>query len=250
MKLDGITVTEVKSAVTVYAERGKHYQMRNRALYGLSLCIDGQITYIQNGREYVSDRGCAVILPKGGEYYIRKDKTGHFPLINFDCLLPLCDTITVIPLKNTEQLISGYKRLERLFLFDGSRAQIFSIFYGMLHGLCSDDVPSQLRGALRMIRGRYGDFSLTNEDLAAECNMSEVYFRRLFKNHFGCSPKQFVIEIRIQKAKQLLSEGALSVSAISERCGFSSTYHFSRLFKQHTGLSPSEYRRINHINEI
>ena len=250
MKLDGITVTEVKSAVTVYAERGKHYQMRNRALWGLSLCIDGQITYIQNGREYICAEGCAVILPKGGTYFIKRDKSGTFPLINFDCLDFLCDTVTVVPVRNAEELIADYERMKKLFCFDENRAQIFSIFYGMLHKLRSDNIPRELLGGVRLINSDYCDASITNKKLAAECNISEVYFRKLFTKHFGISPKQYIIDLRIQKAKQLLTEGVMSVSVISEKCGFSNPYHFCSLFKQHTGVTPSEYRKANLIHKI
>lgn len=250
MELKNITVTEISGAVTVCSEKGRCDRMENRKSYGLSLCADGQITYIQNGKEYISDNGCAVILPKGGTYFIKRDKSGAFPVINFDCLEPLCDTITVIPVQNAEELIADYERMKKLLCFDGNRAQIFSIFYGMLHKLCSDDIPHELRGAVRLIRGDCCDVSLTNARLAYECNISEVYFRKLFTKHFGISPKQFIIDLRIQRAKQMLAEGALSVSVISEKCGFSNPYHFCRLFKQRVGITPSEYRKANLTYEI
>jgi transcriptional regulator GlxA family with amidase domain len=72
-----------------------------------------------------------------------------------------------------------------------------------------------------------------------------VYFRKRFKEHFGISPQQYVIDIRIQRAKQLLVEGSLSLSLIAESCGVTNQYHFSRLFKERTGLAPSEYRNKN-----
>lgn len=250
MELKNITVTEISGAFTVCSEKGRCDRMDNRKSYGLSLCVDGQITYIQNGKEYISDNGCAVILPKGGTYFIKRDKSGAFPVINFDCLEPLCDTITVIPVQNAEELISDYEQMKKLLCFDGNRAQIFSIFYGILHKLCADEIPRELLGAMRLISSDYCDFSLTNARLAAECNISEVYFRRLFTKRFGISPKQFIIDLRVQKAKQLLAESGWSTAAISEKCGFSNPYHFCRLFKQHTGTTPSEYRKENLIYKI
>ena len=250
MELKKITVTEISNVVTVFSEKGRRDKMTNRSSYGLSFCKDGQITYIQNGREYVSNNDCAVILPKGGTYDIRRDKPGVFPVVNFDCLDFLCDTVTVIPVQNPAELIADYERMKKLFGFDENRAQIFSIFYGILHKLCSDNIPQELLGAVKLINSCYCDASLTNAKLATECNISEVYFRKLFTKHFGISPKQFIIDLRIQKAKQLLAEGALSNYAISEKCGFSNPYHFCRLFKQHTGISPSEYRKANLIYKI
>ena len=104
MELKNITVTEISGAVTVCSKMGRCDRMDNRKSYGFSLCADGQITYIQNGKEYISVKGCAVLLPKGGTYFIKRDNTGYFPVINFDCLDFLCDTITVIPIHNANQL--------------------------------------------------------------------------------------------------------------------------------------------------
>ncbi len=250
MELKNIIVTEISNVVTVYSEKGRRDKMTNRNSYGLSFCKEGQITYIQNGYEYVSNKDCAVILPKGATYFIKRDKTGAFPVINFDCLDYLCDTIAVIPVQNAEELIADYERMKKLFCFGENRAQIFSIFYGILNKLSSDNVPRELFCAVRSINSDYCNPSLTNAKLAAECNISEVYFRKLFAKHFGTSPKQFIIDLRIQRAKQLLSEGSLNVSAISEKCGFSNPYHFCRLFKKHTGTSPSEYRKENLIYKI
>ena len=250
MGLENITVTEISNVVTVYSEKGRRDQMTERKYYGLSFCKEGQITYMQNGREYVSNRDCAVILPKGGTYIIKRETSGAFPVINFDCLDFLCDTVTVIPVRNREELIADYERMKKLFCLEGNRAQIFSIFYGILHKLCSDNIPRELHGAVRLINSDYGDPSLTNAKLASECKISEVYFRKLFTRHYGISPKQYIIDLRMQKAKQLLGEGSLSVSAISESCGFSNPYHFCRLFKQHTGISPSAYRKANLIYKI
>ena len=250
MNFENITVTDISGVVTVYSEKGKCDRMIDRKSYGLSLCSEGQITYIQNGKEYVSDKDTAVILPKGGTYFIKRNKTGHFPVINFDCLEFLGDRITVIPIQNANQLLADYERIKKLFYFHGNRAQIFSIFYDMLNKLSSDDIPYELKAAMRLIKNKFCDASLTNAKLSAECNISEVYFRKLFTKHFGISPKQFIIDIRVQTAKQLLAEGVLSVSAISEKCGFSNSYHFCRIFKQHTGKTPSEYRKANLIYEI
>ena len=104
MDLSQMTVTDIGRMVTVRSEKGRHSEMINRKTYGLSFCKEGQITYIQNGREYVSDKNCAVILPKGGTYFIKRDRTGVFPVINFDCAEFLCDTVTVIPVQSAEDM--------------------------------------------------------------------------------------------------------------------------------------------------
>ena len=250
MDLKNIIITRFKDAYSVYSVKGRYEKMQNRECYGISFCTSGQITYIQDGIECVSDVGSAIILPKGGNYFIRGDKTGNFPVINFDCPHPLCERVTAIPIKNAKALLSDYERIRKLFCFGGSRAQIFSILYGIFHQLSKDSIPYPLKRAIELIKSEYGDPRLTNERLAAESKISEVYFRKLFSEYMKTTPKQYVLDIRLQKAKQMLSEGSYSVSLIAERCGFSNPYHFSRIFKDHVGKSPSEYRKENLIYKI
>ena len=146
--------------------------------------------------------------------------------------------------------IADYERMKKLFCFGGNRAQLLAVFYDILSKLCVHNIPPELMGAVRLIGSDYCDSSLTNAMLAAKCNMSEVYFRKLFTKHFGISPRQYIIDARIEKAKQLLAEGTGSVCVISEACGFSNPYHFCRMFKQKTGTTPTEYRKANQVYEI
>jgi AraC-like DNA-binding protein len=78
--------------------------------------------------------------------------------------------------------------------------------------------------------------------LAREVGISYTHFRRIFLQHTGLSPRQYHIQIRINRAKDLLASSDLSVSEIAERLGFSSVFYFSRLFHQKTGQSPLAYR--------
>ena len=250
MDLKDITIREIKSIVTVHSKRGQNGKMTDRPSYAISLCREGEIVYIQDGVEYVSDKGYAVILPKGKSYYIKRTREGYFPVINFDSEDHICDTVTQIPLQSGEELLSDYERLKNLSVSGGSRAQLFSILYGMLHKLGSDHLPYEMREAIRIIKADYCDPTLTNSRLAEECNISEVYLRKLFNKYFSTSPRQYVIDMRIQTAKQLLAEGVLKISVISEKCGFANQYHFSKIFRQHTGLSPTDYRRENMIYTI
>ena len=78
--------------------------------------------------------------------------------------------------------------------------------------------------------------------LAKSAEMSEVYFRKLFKAVTGTSPARFMINCRVDRAKELLQEDYLSLDEISERCGFSSLSYFCRIFKESTGMTPGEFR--------
>ncbi len=75
--------------------------------------------------------------------------------------------------------------------------------------------------------------------------MSVSWFARVFKRHTGTSPQQYLINVRINKAKELLVSSTYNISKIAEIVGYYNPLYFSRVFKKHTGCSPSEYRIRN-----
>lgn len=85
--------------------------------------------------------------------------------------------------------------------------------------------------------------NLDLERLARELGMSYTQFRSFFRRQTGFSPRQFQIDIRINKAKELLRHTDISVQALADQLGFSSAFYFSQQFKKKTGLSPLAWRR-------
>ena len=81
------------------------------------------------------------------------------------------------------------------------------------------------------------------DQICAECHLSKYHFCRLFKQKTGVTVMEYILKTRIVMAKDLLREGKLSVTEISEVCGFSSISYFSRSFKNETGVSPLQYKK-------
>lgn len=84
--------------------------------------------------------------------------------------------------------------------------------------------------------------SIDMEGLAKTLGLSYSRFRAMFKEHTGTAPHQYQLDIRMNKARELLRHSTLSITEISERVGFSTVYYFSRLFKKREGCSPKAYR--------
>ena len=76
-------------------------------------------------------------------------------------------------------------------------------------------------------------------------NLSRTVFYRKIKSILGVSPKDFVRDMRVKRAVQLLNTGAYSISEIAYMSGFSSPQYFSRVFREVMNCTPSEYK----INE-
>jgi len=84
------------------------------------------------------------------------------------------------------------------------------------------------------------------ERLAAELNLSPTHFHRLFREHTGLSPYQYHLQLRINRAKEMLHGTNLSIKQIAAALGFENPYHFSKTFKKKTGMSPSKWRGGGH----
>jgi AraC-like DNA-binding protein len=81
------------------------------------------------------------------------------------------------------------------------------------------------------------------KDLARGLGVSYSWFRRTFAHHTGLSPHQYRLQLRVGRARTLLSETALTVKEVAFRCGFESEQYFCRLFRRKAGVSPGEWRR-------
>ena len=71
--------------------------------------------------------------------------------------------------------------------------------------------------------------------------MSPTYFSRLFKETTGITPHQYVIRCRIDRAKNLLQQGKLSIAEIAKEVGFVDQSHLHRHFKRLVGVTPKKY---------
>ena len=240
---DNLVVTDIEQPKVVYSQKGRVFEMKNRPCFGLSFCTCGQISYKMNGKTYISNKDSIVILPKNATYTLFGDKEGIFPLINFNCENFYCHDILVIPVKNLPPYLRAFENINNLFLHNKSKLKIYSAFYNLLDEVFALDpqIHPLLQKAVEFIEKNIGDTELSNSTLAKSVNISEVYLRKLFLKYYDTTPKQYILDLRIQKAKHLLAETLLSVTAVSAECGFSNLYHFCRIFKQKTGLTPTEY---------
>lgn len=251
MEHDCLVVKQVEKVQMVFSRKGKRYTSQSRPSFGLSFCCEGQITYTMNGKTFVSKPDVAVLLPRGGTYTLHGDKTGVFPVINFQAEGLSEEEIRVIPLKNPALCLKECERLRELFWLGASQMKIFSTFYSLLDEVLSpcgkDDVLAPL---LRWVEENLSDPTLSNTAMANRAGLCESALRKRFAAGMHTTPKKYVLELRLNKAKGLLEGTTLSVGAVAEACGFSGVYHFCRIFKEKTGLTPTEYANTHRICQI
>lgn len=82
-------------------------------------------------------------------------------------------------------------------------------------------------------------------DLAGVVQFGPYRFKRAFKEHFGCTPHQYVIRKRVERAQTLMMICDDSLSQISVECGFVDQFHLSNLFYRIVGERPRTWRRAH-----
>ncbi len=192
---------------------------------------DGTVTYFPSAVEYVR--------------HSRRDRliVVHFSPLNFQG-----SEIEVYRPREPEryralfeQLLDTWNRKETAYRYDCT-AILNRIFAEIYRENAEKRPPhGKIDAAVRYIEQNClcPDFELSSA--AEHAFMSEVYFRRLFREEFGMSPKQYVLQYRIRHAATLILSGYFTLQEVAERCGFRDYKHFTVQFKRIIGVSPSQY---------
>ena len=121
--------------------------------------------------------------------------------------------------------------------------QIYSTVYQTENNLyLSKNTKEKISRAKEYIDSNFQDLNLSVSSLADRCELSEAYFREQFKTFYHTQPSQYIILLRIEKAKGLMEYPFLSLEECALKSGFSSLQYFCRVFKKTTGLTPAKYR--------
>ncbi|OAS20721.1 helix-turn-helix domain-containing protein [Paenibacillus oryzisoli] len=186
------------------------------------------------------DIGMATHLSKEGS----AEQTADFPVIGSASLsasevMPLCQVIC--------QHWFGENKLQRL------RSQ--GAFHELLCCVLQKQVPLQLNSLTAMIEKAKGYIdehcreNISFEKLAQEAGISSRHFRRLFKNLYGKSAVDYLTELRMNHARELMRRPDVPLWEVAQHVGYHDESHFRRAFKSHIGISPALYVK-NHQLKI
>lgn len=100
-----------------------------------------------------------------------------------------------------------------------------------------------IREAKQFIQSNYKS-PISLEDVSTKVGFNTTYFSSLFKKETGYTFLEYLSEVRMNKAKELLKETNYSIAVICEQVGYSDMKHFTKIFAKHTNLKPNEYRKL------
>lgn len=153
-------------------------------------------------------------------------------------------------IKDEEQLLSTFV-CEKLEVMDrtSNSQEIWDCIKGIYSFICSStnrqknkSINLVVQGVMEFLKKSYTDQQVDRAMVASKFNISEAYLSRIFKEEVGECFSQYLENIRIQKAKELIAEKNISINEISARVGYTSPHAFRRAYKRVIGSLPSKDR--------
>jgi AraC family transcriptional regulator len=102
--------------------------------------------------------------------------------------------------------------------------------------------PWQIKGVVTYVTHNLAS-PIRNADLATVARLSNSHFTRAFKDSFALTPRAYVMQRRVQRAKELMRSTDETLTQIAYICGFADQPHFSNVFKREAGMAPMRWRR-------
>ena len=246
--ISNLVISDVRSANTLYNSKHSKDSVVNKEEWAIALYYSGETLYKNKKRQFVLDENNLIFLPKGSDYSWECTRGGHITIIHFQANLTH-DELLSFPISNPKKTLEKFKLAEIWGHKTDSSYKInqIKLVYDIICSVINHNKKYQpstktnkLQPALDYITTYYYK-DITNDLLANLCDISTVYFRKLFTEHYHISPMHFVYKLRIEQAKQMLIGDFSKVLDIAHSVGFSDVYHFSKIFKKYTNLSPTEY---------
>ncbi len=222
-----------------------------RPYHALSFRIKGNAEYKYKTEHLEVSTNDILFVPQNlGYHQIAKDE-------KLFCIHFLADNI---PTDKMLKFIPTYSPVfEKLFsnMFDrwthkspGYYAGAISDFYKIISKIQRQQNETKLlssegniTASVQYIHQNFTDAGITIQNISKVSSLSESHFRKLFKNHFGISPLQYINNLRIEYATELIESGYYKVYEIAAMAGFTDVKYFSTVMKKATGKSPSELKK-------
>lgn len=230
--------------------------------YSFILSFDDQGTFVAKGEKITPAPGEMTAMDPGARHHeIRSEEQPRYIAILISTRLHDQERDRYLlppPRYDFRRFLPGPELLGLLKEFmaeceaglPGSEAVLSAISIRIVHSILraahgvSSPAPQianrvEINRVVEHLHRRFGE-KLTVEDMAAVAAMSPSHFSRVFRQETGSSPMNYLIDLRLSKARRLLVAGEPCVTSVALRCGFASPSHFTDSFRKRYGCPPSD----------
>ena len=250
-----ITVTETEYVYHMKRPQGFTFSKGEQDYHIVALILGGKAQYRANKKSFSVQKGDILFFREGNHYNAKvvSSESWEHIVVAFRTSGSMDD----FPPDGVVRVSHG-NRMEELFRQAyhvwsecgvGYKIQTKAIIHQVLHALIleensrlfgSNTALRALKAAADYVEQNYRE-KITVETLAEISGYSPSHFSRVFSKVYDLSPIQYVNQIRIMHAKNLLRTGQYTIAQIAQECGFANVYYFSRCFKQITGTTPAKW---------
>lgn len=213
--------------------------------------IKGSRQYDFGDKKIVANEGSLIFVPKGVSFTSRTISGSSFYLaIDFNAdfkQTPQPALYSLDKFYETDFVTNKFADMWNLGT-QADKYQCMSLFYSLLAHICSIEIASEpenskykiIDPAVEYLKEHIFDSKLTTEKLHRMCGISNTYFRQVFTEKFGTTPKSYILSKRLSHAKTIITSGDYnSIGDVSFAVGFNDPLYFSKVFKKIYGISPS-----------
>lgn len=237
---------------------GYSYELNGKDYHVIHFVKDGSGTFTIEGQTYHVNSNQLFIIPAGYAFHYQSDYENPFKYSWFGFLGIKSNFIYQIAVRN--QFVfdchsaKEYEDIIReiLEISDNSFSSFLKVNGLMYHllGKLIDEIEIlnyQSKQSLSSLAIHYMELhyhdSIQISDVAHFVGLHPNYFANLFKEEQGISPKQYLINLKVKKSKELLIQTQEPINIVASYVGFSDALSFSKFFKKYTGLSPTSFRK-------
>lgn len=251
-----------------YCDPSHRFGPNKRGAYVLHIVKKGKGTLEINKKTYELEAGDAFLIPPGTEAWYEADKEDPW------CYMWLgfvgirsdeCVNSAGFSLRNPVRKLACVKKINE---YIDQMLEAYQLSYanelkrnGLLHmvfaeliedylqnsvntgGVAAHPYPGSVyvKHAMEYITHHYNERLRINE-LADYIGVNRSYLTSSFKKNVGCSPQEFLVDLRMKKAKSLLKQTDMPISGVANAVGYTDQLAFSKAFKRYSGMSPRMYK--------
>ena len=226
----------------IYAVNTIHYVVKGHGYFNGVRLGPGEAFWTRKNRfvEYYPDRNDPWTY-----YWVHFNEDGFDAFLS-DCGLPDC---MYFRFSGYEQIIE-FCRFYNSFPHPSTNQLLCKSTADLIRSLHSAENRTALSAgasyalsAREYIDNHYYHPTLSVQAVAQHLHISRCYLRDIFIRELGLSPREYITQLRIDRAKELLAAFDYPISTIAASVGYDDLFQFSRFFTAHVGCSPSEYRK-------
>lgn len=247
LNFKALKIKEIDCVVKFTAQK-MNFVTQNRCNHIIGIHLSGSAVHYFKNRKFTIDEGCVYFLNQKDDYEVEVLEKGVAFSVHFTTYEPIDTESFCIKTAKVNEIVRLLNLIEKEFLSKNNELGLMSNVYALCSELNKIYQKSYFPKDKRMINAeKYINTHFVENDCiaeaAAQSSLSRRRFNELFKNCFGLTPNRYLIGLKINHAKNLISTNNFSISQISEMCGFSDIYYFYKVFKRETGVTPAEYKK-------